>query len=82
MRFITDDVAMQVHVTYLSSRRAVAALGAEDLDVTHIRTGEQRTFVSGAAADADPDLDRPLPFWLDRTVRFRPVRKDAPYCMH
>jgi hypothetical protein len=47
-----------------------------------MRNGEQRTFETGASGNPDPDLDRPLPLWLDKTARFRPVFRDASYCMH
>ena len=82
-RFTDTDTPLPVYLTYFEFRRAVSRLKADDLVVTYSRKGETRTFRTGAADNADVDLDKPIPLLLERTARFRPVFKgDTSYCLH
>ncbi|MXP41366.1 hypothetical protein GRI75_06890 [Altererythrobacter soli] len=81
-RYGNPDVRLPVYVTYFELRRLVSSLGDEELWVEYIRNGEKRRYVRGAATNPDVDLDRGIPLLLAKTASFRPVFKDAAYCLH
>lgn len=75
------DIGMPAMRAYLELRRAVSRSGNDSLWVRYKRGGDEYVF-DRKLPENQHDLDRHLPFWLQKTASFRPVFKDRSYCLH